>query len=614
MRKILALCLFLPILEAAPGTDSPIRNSASRAIALIQRSAAGFYKTQDCFSCHDHALPMLAFRMARERGIAVDEAAASQVAAKGLAEDARSLLAGSRGAGQHDHRHGAVGRLGTDQRRRGGSKAQPRHCRVCPAHRPLAAVRRPLDHHRRNGRPNPTASSRLPRRRYAPCNFTCRRNCAKETGERLARARSWLVSAQPRDTEDYTFRLFGLYWAGAGATDTGRAVRELLALQRPNGGWAQLPHMQPDAYATGQALVALAEAGGLPVSAAAWQKGLQFLLSTQEDSGSWHVHTRMLSPAPVSPPYMESGFPYGHDQYLSTDATCWAAMALMLALPKAGAPSAPAPLPSLTPNGVQPWMEKALFGTPADFQAQLEAGLDPNSRTAEGTTLAMMVAHDARKLKMLIDRGADVTAKAKTGITALMVATTYPGTAESVKMLLAHGAEARPGKGVQLNASPLFLAVIAGDRENVELLLAKGADPNRKMNVLGFLPTSPLFFAVTDNDPALVRALVAAGADVHEKDNDGMTALDWAVIAHHAGTLKALLAGGAAAHINDKDRFGYTPLLYASTVDFCDAEIVNILLKAGADPNIADHDGKTPLVHAREYPDLRAALEKAPVK
>lgn len=613
MRKILALCLFLPILEAAPGADSPIRTAASRAIALIQRSTVGFYKTQDCFSCHDHALPQMAFRMARERGVAVDEAAASRVAAKGLLK--MPDLSSVDRAVQDNMIIDPAPSDGWALISADAAGLKPNLVTAVYARR-IAAWQRSDGHWTTTDQRPPqsfseftaTAAAVQAMQLYLPPQL------AKETGERLARARSWLASAQPRDTEDYTFRLFGLYWAGADAADTGRAARELLALQRPNGGWAQVPHMQPDAYATGQALVALAEAGGLPVSAAAWQKGLQFLLSTQEDSGAWHVHTRMLSPAPVSPPYMESGFPYGHDQYLSTDATCWAAMALMLALPKAGSPAAPAPLPSLMPNGVKPWMEKALFGTPADFQAQLEAGLDPNSKTAEGTTLAMMVAHDARKLKMLIDRGADVTAKAKTGITALMVATTYPGTAESVKMLLAHGAEARPGTGVQLNASPLFLAVIAGDRENVELLLAKGADPNRKMNVLGFLPTSPLFFAVADDDPSLVRALVAAGANVHEKDNDGMTALDWAVLAHHAGTLKALLAGAAAAHINDKDRFGYTPLLYASTVDFCDAEIVNILLKAGANPNIADHDGKTPLVHAREYPDLRAALEKAPVK
>src|SRR5271157_4097440 len=44
----------------------------------------GFSKVMQCFSSHDHALPKLMLRTARERGVAVDEAAASQVTAKGF--------------------------------------------------------------------------------------------------------------------------------------------------------------------------------------------------------------------------------------------------------------------------------------------------------------------------------------------------------------------------------------------------------------------------------------------------------------------------------------------------------------------------------------------------
>ena len=222
----------------------------------------------------------------------------------------------------------------------------------------------------------------------------------------------------------------------------------------------------------------------------------------------------------------------------------------------------------------------------------------------------MTVAHDPAKLKLLIDRGADVNVKAKTGYTALMVATTYRGTAESVKMLLARGAETRTGTGVLFNASPLMLATMADDVDNVTLLLAKGSDPNRKMMTIGFFPLTPLLSAVSFDDPALIRALVAGGANLHARDDDGMTALDWAVLAHHAGTVKALLSLGAAADVNAKDNFGYTPLLYAATVDFGDAGILSALLNAGADPKIADKAGKTPLAHAHDYPYLRAALER----
>jgi ankyrin repeat protein len=370
--------------------------------------------------------------------------------------------------------------------------------------------------------------------------------------------------------------------------------------------------MPPDAYSTGEALVALHEAAGIEATDAAWQKGLQYLLSTQEADGSWDVHTRMLSPAAVSPPYIESGFPYGHDQFLSTAATCWAAMALMEALPKSATPSAPEAPAVLSPQGLEPWMETALLGTTGELKAQLDAGLDPNSKTPEGTTLLMMAAPDAEKVKLLIDRGADVRAKAKSGYTALMVASTYFGTSPSVRLLLAHGAEARPGAGVMFDASPLFLAALAGDRDNIALLLAKGADPNRKMDLIGMFPSSPLFTAVGFGDPAILQALLQGGANIHETDQDGMTALHWAVVANHPKAVKALLAAGA--DVNAVDHFGYTPLLYAATIDFGDSETAKTLLQAGADLNIKDKRGKTALALAHEYPYISAALQQAGAK
>jgi ankyrin repeat protein len=435
---------------------------------------------------------------------------------------------------------------------------------------------------------------------------------AKETQARSARARKWLLTAEPHSTEDFTFRLFGLHYAGATASQCRRAAHDLLALQRPNSGWGELPHMQPDAYSTGEALVALHEAGGVAVTDPAWQKGLQFLLSTQQADGSWHVHTRQLSPAAVSPPYIESGFPYGHDQYLSTDATCWAAMALMLALPKSPAPSSPQPPAALSPTGPKPWMETALFGTPAELQAQLDAGLDPNSKTPEGTTLLMMAAPDVEKMKILIDHGADVRAKAQSGYTALMVTTTYFGSSPSVRLLLDHGAEANPGKGATFDASPLFLAAMSGDRDSVALLLAKGADPNQKMDIIGMFPTSPLLGVVTFGFSEVAQALVKGGANIHETDGDGMTALHWAVVGHQPEVVKALLDAGA--DVNAVDHFGYTPLLYAATIDFGDSATATVLLKAGADPNIKDKMGETALTQARDYPYLRAALEQAGAK
>jgi hypothetical protein len=123
-------------------------------------------------------------------------------------------------------------------------------------------------------------------------------------------------------------QLLGLAWAGENAAALHHRAQDLIARQRSDGGWGQLPSLETDAYATGQALVALSWSG-VPVSDPAYQRGLVYLLRTQLADGSWHVRTRSF---PFQR-YKESGFPHGKDQWISAAGTSWAAMALSLALP-----------------------------------------------------------------------------------------------------------------------------------------------------------------------------------------------------------------------------------------------------------------------------------------
>jgi squalene cyclase len=69
----------------------------------------------------------------------------------------------------------------------------------------------------------------------------------------------------------------------------------------------------------------LASAEPASVDAAAYRRGVDYLMRTQEEDGSWHVRSRAFR----FQPYFESGFPHGHDQWISMAATAWAAMALM---------------------------------------------------------------------------------------------------------------------------------------------------------------------------------------------------------------------------------------------------------------------------------------------
>ncbi len=147
--------------------------------------------------------------------------------------------------------------------------------------------------------------------------------------ERIARASAWLASEKPVTSEDRNMQLLGSLWAGRDAAERARLAKAILAKQRPDGGWGQTDHLQSDAYATGVSLFALSEAGGLGPNHAAYRRGVAFLLSTQRPDGSWYVKSRAVK----FQPFFDGGFPYGHDQWISSMATGWAAAALAAALP-----------------------------------------------------------------------------------------------------------------------------------------------------------------------------------------------------------------------------------------------------------------------------------------
>ena len=84
-----------------------------------------------------------------------------------------------------------------------------------------------------------------------------------EADRAIRRAAAWIAQAQPETNEDRAFRLMGLLWAGSKGDAVQAAVRSLKAAQRPDGGWAQLGSLTSDAYATGQALVALMASGSV---------------------------------------------------------------------------------------------------------------------------------------------------------------------------------------------------------------------------------------------------------------------------------------------------------------------------------------------------------------
>ena len=147
---------------------------------------------------------------------------------------------------------------------------------------------------------------------------------------RVAKARQWLQSTRPKDTEDRVFRLLALEQASASKESIRNAADDLLASRRADGAWSQLDGGTADAYATATALVGLHLAGGLATDSPAYRAGLRFLIASQREDGSWFVASR----SKPFQPYFESGFPHGKDQFISMAASSWSVMAMALACPK----------------------------------------------------------------------------------------------------------------------------------------------------------------------------------------------------------------------------------------------------------------------------------------
>jgi len=153
---------------------------------------------------------------------------------------------------------------------------------------------------------------------------------ATRVEQQVRRTRQWLKDYQSDILQEQVFQLLGLHWCGATPDEMQRVASQLLSRQHHDGSWSQVPTMQGDAYATGEALFALAESGVLPTSDDRYQLGLTWLLTHQDATGAWIVATRAY---PIQP-FVASDFPpYDENQFISAAASNWASLALLEALP-----------------------------------------------------------------------------------------------------------------------------------------------------------------------------------------------------------------------------------------------------------------------------------------
>lgn len=304
------------------GTRDP-RPAVTRSIALLQRNSASFFEGGGCGSCHSANIPSIAVNAAKANGIAVNEQAkAAEIKGAQLALAAFEQPLLQRGDPPvSDILTYAMFQLSTEN-------VPPSPTTDAMVHNLMAQQRQAGNWHvggiarppAGDGDFTRTATAIRALALYAPAGRKA------EAQRRIDRAAAWLAATQPKNTEELNMQLLGLKWSGSPRRPWLAGLRKLAAMQRQDGGWSQTPDLASDAYATGVALYTMHELG-VPPTDPVYRRGVQYLLQNQADDGSWHVASR----APKLQPYFETIFPYGHDQWISSAATGWAAAALSYA-------------------------------------------------------------------------------------------------------------------------------------------------------------------------------------------------------------------------------------------------------------------------------------------
>ncbi len=295
--------------------------SLSRSVALLLPAAPLVFEKRGCVTCHSQALPGQVAAVARAKGIAVNE----ELAAKNLQQMVSFFKNAAEAAMQGDQPAGNFVTVGYVM----SAFAAEQHPldKITAAFTHLLAGQQMADGTwLGNGVSRPpmedsiVSQTALAVRAMTLYPIPGRKS---EVDEKLRRAQRWLLAIEPGSAEERNMRLMGLVWTRAPRTGIEAAMRQIIGLQKSDGGWSQRDVSTPDAYATGMSLYALHEAG-IPVAGEVYRKGVRFLLNNQYRNGAWFVKSR----AYPTQPYFESGYPFGHNQWISAAGASWASLAI----------------------------------------------------------------------------------------------------------------------------------------------------------------------------------------------------------------------------------------------------------------------------------------------
>lgn len=172
-------------------------------------------------------------------------------------------------------------------------------------------------------------------------------------------------------------------------------------------------------------------------------------------------------------------------------------------------------------------------------------------------------------------------------------------TADEVRAALASGADVNAvAMSEQARSSAVLVAARAGNFAALDALIEAGADIDAQNRV----SLNPFLWACINDNIEVARRMVEAGTNLELTTRfDGVGIHPTAEKGYIE--LTRYLATLPDMNVNYTNLCGWTPLLEAVILRDggpAQQEIVKILLDAGADPNMVDQWGVSPLAHAKK--------------
>ena len=254
-----------------------------------------------------------------------------------------------------------------------------------------------------------------------------------------------------------------------------------------------------------------------------------------------------------------------------------------------------------------------LLATAASFScgAQPEGGEGPaTSRVSETTSSTAESGGATGATSEGNVGGASKSTPEDRELDAQLISAAGNGDAEAVERLLGEGASVRARDS---DGRPALVAAAYGNHlEVAEVLVEAGADVNAKDDT----EQSAYLISTSEvgDDPRLLELTLENGADARSLDLYNGTGLIRAADRGYARIVGELLETDTDVdHVNE---LGWTALLEAIILGGGDerhTQVVRLLVEGGADPNLPDGEGVTPLQHARAkgYDEMAEILREA---